>query len=75
MNEIEHLIHDMNGEHSVEDKRGLWETLKRTLKDALQLHIDVADAMREDAEKWAEEERLESPAGSQKHRDQCQQHG
>lgn len=65
----------MNGEYSVDDKRGMWETLKRTLKDALQLHIDVADAMKADADKWAEERQLESPAGGQEDRDHCQQHG
>lgn len=65
----------MNGETLTEEKRGLWEALKRTLKDALQLHIDVADAMKADADRWEAERRLESPAGGQEHGDHCQQHG
>lgn len=48
--------------------------LKQTLKDVLQLYIDVADAMREDAERWAEEDRLQTPAGRQKDGGQCYEH-
>ena len=62
------MIHDLNGEYSPEEKRGLWEKLKHTLKDALQLSIDVADEMKADAEYWEQEEqaeRLQTPATGQ----------
>ena len=73
LEEIETLIGKINGD-DVQEKRGLWEKLKHTLKDVLQLHIDIADAMKEDAERWAEEERLQSPACRQEDGDHCQQH-
>lgn len=59
----------MNGEYSVEDKRGMWKRLKHVLKDALELTIDIADEMRKDAEEWEREdrehERLQTPAAGQ----------
>lgn len=63
------MIHDLNGEYSAEEKQGLWEKFKRTLRDALELSIDVADEMRLDAEYWEQEEqeerRLQTPAAGQ----------
>lgn len=65
----------MNGDFPIEEKRGMWQRLKHVLKDVLELHIEVADAMKADADKWEEERRLESPAGREKHANHCQQHG
>lgn len=65
----------MNGDFPQDEKRGMWQQLKHILKDVLDLHIEIADAMRDDAERWAEEERLQSPTRHQEHGDQCQQHG
>ena len=67
LEEIETLIADINGDE-VQEKRGLWQKLKRSLKDALQLSIDVADEMKADADYWEQEEqaeRLQSPATGQ----------
>lgn len=61
------MIRKINGDE-VQEKRGLWEKLKHTLKDVLQLSIDVADEMRADAEYWEQEDqakRLQAPAAGQ----------
>ena len=59
----------MNGDYTVEEKRGMWKRLKHVLKDALELTIDIADEMRKDAEEWEredrEQERLQTPTTGQ----------